>query len=66
MPGKDGRLFTCKGTVVKRDIFKKVMDDYYTARGWDVKTGLLTETGLRKLDLQDMIPELAGRGFLID
>jgi aldehyde:ferredoxin oxidoreductase len=66
MPGKDGRLFTCKGTVVKRDIFRKVMDDYYTARGWDVKTGLLTETGLRKLDLQDMIPELAGRGFLID
>ena len=65
MPGKNGKLFTCKGATVKRDIFEKVMDDYYSARGWDVKTGLFTKVGLKNLDLADMIPKLEEKDFLI-
>jgi aldehyde:ferredoxin oxidoreductase len=65
MPGKNGKLFTCKGATVKRDIFKRVMDDYYNARGWDIETGLFTKVGLKNLDLEDIIPKLEEKGFLI-
>jgi len=41
------------------------MDDYYTARGWDLETGLFTRNGLLDLDLADMIPELEEKGFLV-
>jgi aldehyde:ferredoxin oxidoreductase len=66
MPGKNGKLFTRKGATVDREVFKKVMDDYYHARCWDVDTGLFTKNGLKNLDLDDMIPELEGKGFLAD
>ena len=65
MPGKNGKLFTCKGATVKRDIFKRVMDDYYNARGWDIATGFFTKVGLKNLDLEDIIPKLEEKGFLI-
>lgn len=65
MPGKNGKLFTCKGATVKRDIFQRVMDDYYNARGWDIETGLFTKVGLKNLDLEDIIPKLEEKGFLI-
>ena len=58
-------LFTCKGATVKRDIFQRVMDDYYNARGWDIETGLFTKVGLKNLDLEDIIPKLEEKGFLI-
>ncbi len=66
MPGKDGALFSRKGGVVNRDDFRKVMDDYYMARGWDLKTGLFTRTGLRALDLEEIIPEMEEKGFVVD
>ena len=65
MPGKNGNLFSCKESTVKKDAFKKIMDDYYTARGWDLGTGLFTRNGLQELDLADMIPELEEKGFLV-
>jgi len=39
LPGPGGELITRKGTVVERDKFDKMMDEYYIIRGWDVKTG---------------------------
>jgi hypothetical protein len=66
MPGKDGTLFSRKGGVVNRGDFRKVMDDYYTARGWDLKTGLFTRAGLKSLDLEDIIPEMEEKGFIVD
>lgn len=66
MPGKDGTLFSRKGRVVSRDDFKKVMNDYYNARGWDLKTGLFTRVGLKHLDLEDIIPEMEQKGFIVE
>ncbi|MCK5188412.1 MAG: hypothetical protein KAR43_14910 [Deltaproteobacteria bacterium] len=65
MPGKNGNLFSCKGSTVKKDVFKKIMDDYYKARGWDLETGLFTREGLQELDLADIISELEEKGFLV-
>ena len=65
MPGKNGNLFSCKGSTVKKDVFKKIMDDYYKARGWDLETGLFTRNGLQDLDLADIIPELEEKGLLV-
>jgi len=64
MPGKDGKLFSCKGAMVNSEFFKQVMDDYYKSRRWDLETGLFTKEGLTNLDLGDLIPELETRGFL--
>ena len=40
------------------------MDDYYTARGWDVTTGLFTKERLRDLDLEDFVDEFHEKGFV--
>jgi aldehyde:ferredoxin oxidoreductase len=64
LPGKDGELFSRKGETVSRETFKKVMDDYYAARGWDVETGLPTRKKLIDLDLEDIVPALAKSGLI--
>jgi aldehyde:ferredoxin oxidoreductase len=64
LPGKNGELFSRKGETVSRETFKKVMDDYYSARGWDVETGLPTLKKLTDLDLEDIVPALAKSGLI--
>lgn len=64
LPGKDGEFFSRKGETVSREMFKKVMDDYYSARGWDVETGLPTQKKLTELDLEDIVPALAKSGLI--
>ncbi len=64
MPGKDGELFTRLGETMSRESFKIIMDDYYKTRGWDTDTGLFTKSGLKKLDLEDLIPTLDKKGFI--
>lgn len=54
VPGKDGQLLSRKGLVVERDRFEKMKDEFYVLRGWDVATGLPTETKLKALDLVDI------------
>ena len=53
-----------KGAMVDRATFRRIMDDYYQARGWDLATGLFKADGLRDLGLADLIPELEPRHFL--
>lgn len=64
MPGKDGKTISRKGASLDRSEFRRIMDDYYTARGWDKETGLFTEESLRLLDLADLLPELKSQGFV--
>ncbi len=66
VPGRGGELFSRKGSILTRDTFNKVMDDYYQARQWDVETALFTSKGLERLKLGDLIPELKAMGFLAD
>ena len=50
----------CKsdGTYVDRSGFLKLMDEYYSARGWDLELGWPTEELLTSLALDELIPEL--------
>ncbi len=51
-PIKDGKF---KDEVLERD---ELLDDYYKARGWDVKTGLQTREKLEELGLNHIADEL--------
>jgi aldehyde:ferredoxin oxidoreductase len=64
VPGKNGEIVSRKGAVVERDDFKKMMDEYYTVRGWDVDTGLQKKQTLEDLQLSDIIPELKDKGLI--
>ena len=57
LPGPKGELISRKGKVVERDKFEKMMGEYYSIRGWDVKTGLQKKEKLEKLSLSDIISE---------
>ena len=39
-------------------------DEYYSIRGWDVKTGIPTEETLKKFDLEDVAKDLKKRKIL--
>jgi aldehyde:ferredoxin oxidoreductase len=64
VPGKNGKVLSKIGTVVERDDFEKLKDEYYRLRGWDIPSGLPTETKLAELDLEDIALDLKGRGLL--
>ncbi|MEM2852838.1 MAG: aldehyde ferredoxin oxidoreductase C-terminal domain-containing protein [Ignisphaera sp.] len=42
----------------------RMLDDYYTARGWDVKTGIPTRRKLEELGLAYVAEELTKLGRL--
>ena len=50
-----------KGQVVNLDV---MLDEYYTLRGWDLKTGLPTREKLVELGLEDVADELERLGKL--
>jgi len=43
---------------------KKMFDDYYDERGWDIEKGIPTRKKLEDLDLKDVAIDLEKRGFL--
>lgn len=47
-----------------REQFGKLLDEYYTLRGWDPKTGRPTRGKLEQLGLSDVADELAGLGLV--
>ncbi|MDY6934561.1 MAG: aldehyde ferredoxin oxidoreductase N-terminal domain-containing protein [Spirochaetota bacterium] len=64
VPGKDGEPFSRRGMVVDREAFKKMMDEYYDIRGWDVSTGLQTKAKLNELNMKDVAQTLESEGLL--
>lgn len=46
------------GTWVDRAGFARLLDEYYTARGWDPETGWPTAEALRRVGLEEALPEL--------
>jgi len=64
LPGPEGKLISRKDKVVERDKFEKMMNDYYTIRGWNVETGLQEKEKLEELSLSEIIPELKMRNLL--
>jgi len=57
-PGPDLRPITKKGCVLERRQFELMRDEYYRLRGWDVATGLQTDSKLAELGLADVAREL--------
>ena len=53
-----------KGKVFPRKTFESMLDEYYELRGWDLKTGLLTEEKLLELGMKDVAEDLKRRGLL--
>ena len=50
-----------KGHFISKDDLKQMLDEYYTARGWDVATGSPTREKLVELGLEYAADALAGR-----
>ncbi len=63
-PGKDGEIISKVGAVIERDKFEDMKSEYYSLRGWDVESGLMTRAGLEGLQLDDIADDLATRGLL--
>jgi len=63
-PGKDGEIISKKDAVVDKEKFEKMKSEYYQLRGWDVATGLQTESKLRELGLEDIAKDLDQRGLI--
>ncbi len=64
VPGPGGEIVSRKGAVVDREQFTRMMDDYYSARGWDVVSGLQKRDTLIDLDLGDIVSDLETRGLV--
>lgn len=46
------------GTKIDKEGFMRLMDEYYAARGWDLKCGWPTEELLRTIGLEDALKEM--------
>ena len=57
-PGPYGQPITRKGSTLDRNQFELMKDEYYSLRGWDVATGLQTESNLTRQGLSDVANEL--------
>ena len=51
-----------EGMALDRAQFARLMDEYYTLRGWDVQTGRPTSAKLQELGLADVAEALAKQG----
>ncbi len=49
IPGEGDTVLNRKGKTLDRDVFKSMRDEFYQLRGWDSKTGLITEKKCRNL-----------------
>lgn len=58
VPGPGGKPVSKEGSVLDREQFELMKDEYYQLRGWDVTTGLPTESKLVELGLKDIASEL--------
>ena len=52
------------GSVVDRDKFETILDEYYEDRKYDPKSGLPTRAGLERLGLKYIADDLEARGKL--
>jgi aldehyde:ferredoxin oxidoreductase len=66
VPDSKGELVSRKGAVVDRKDFEKVMDEYYAVRGWDAATGLQKRGTLERLELEELVPYLRGKGLMVE
>ncbi len=64
MPGAGEEIISRKGATFDRAAFERMKDEYYTLRGWDVRTGLQTRKKLNELGLGGLSDEMQKGGLL--
>jgi len=64
VPGKDGEVLSRKGKVVDRAEFERMMDEFYSIRGWHIITGLQSRAKLEGLNLIGVADTLESEGLL--
>jgi aldehyde:ferredoxin oxidoreductase len=64
VPGKGGEIISCKGRMVNREKFTKMLGEYYELRGWE-SGGLQTTQMLVGLGLGDIAESMAKRGLVV-
>jgi len=64
VPDRSGRSVSRIGERIRMDEFRRLREEYYGLRGWDVPTGLQTRAGLDRLQLPEVAEQLAARGLL--
>ena len=62
-PVPNGRF---QGNIIEEDKWEKLLEEYYTTRGWDSMTGIPTENTLMELGLQHVAQELKKMGKVKD
>jgi len=65
VPDKNGAIVSQIGNKTERDQFEAIRDEFYEYRGWDVKTGLLSENNLITLGLSDIIDDLKNKNLVV-
>jgi aldehyde:ferredoxin oxidoreductase len=53
-----------EGVGLDREKFARLLDEYYTLRGWDAQTGRPTAAKLEELGLPDVARDLTMRGLI--
>jgi aldehyde:ferredoxin oxidoreductase len=66
VPGKDGKAESKKGTILRKDEFENIRDEYYRLRNWDNDSGYQTKGLMVSLDLAKEAEELKNIGLLSD
>jgi aldehyde:ferredoxin oxidoreductase len=56
--------FVGKGVGLDHEKFAKLLNEYYTLRGWSIQTGRPTSAKLQELGLSDVAQELIERGLI--
>jgi len=64
VPGNGGEVISGAGSVVDREGFERMKDEYYELRQWDVDTGLQSKSKLEELGLRDVAQDLEQRGLI--
>jgi len=50
-----------KGQLISREDLNKMLDEYYTVRGWDLGTGVPTRKKLKELNLDYVCDEIGAK-----
>jgi aldehyde:ferredoxin oxidoreductase len=58
LPAAGDEVISRKGKALSREGFTRMLDEYYTLRGWDVATGLFRGETLEALGLADLAGQL--------
>ena len=53
-----------KGHCFSKKKLEEMLDEYYTSRGWDLKTGLLKKSELHKLEMNDVLTDLERKNLV--